>query len=47
MTPLPSLAKWERTSHSLHEAAMLLGAIRQLAFPARAELFGAGDARRA
>jgi hypothetical protein len=33
MTPLPSLAKWERTSHSLHEAAMLLGAIRQLALP--------------
>jgi hypothetical protein len=33
MTPLPSLAKWERTSHSLHEAAMLLGAIRQLTFP--------------
>jgi hypothetical protein len=33
MTPLPSLAKWERTSHSLHAAAMLLGAIRQLAFP--------------
>jgi hypothetical protein len=33
MTPLPSLAEWERTSHSLHGAAMLLGAIRQLAFP--------------
>jgi hypothetical protein len=33
MTPLPSLAKWERTSHSLHDAAMLLGAIRQLANP--------------
>jgi Family of unknown function (DUF5996) len=33
MTPFPSLATWARTSHSLHEAAMLLGAIRQLAFP--------------
>jgi hypothetical protein len=33
MAPLPSLAKWERTWHSLHEAAMLLGAIRQLANP--------------
>src|SRR5919109_78870 len=33
MRPLPSLANWERTSHSLHQAAMLLGAIRQLANP--------------
>jgi hypothetical protein len=33
MTPLPSLSNWERTSHSLHAAAMLLGALRQLAFP--------------
>lgn len=31
MTVLPALANWERSSHSLHEAAMLLGAIRQLA----------------
>jgi hypothetical protein len=30
MTPLPPLANWERASHSLHKAAMLLGAIRQL-----------------
>ncbi|HEU5102875.1 MAG TPA: DUF5996 family protein [Roseiflexaceae bacterium] len=31
MTSLPALANWERSSDSLHEAAMLLGAIRQLA----------------
>ncbi len=33
MTPLPSLSNWGQTSHSLHAAAMLLGAIRQLVRP--------------
>jgi hypothetical protein len=36
MTPLPTLANWERSSHSLHKAAMLLGAIRQLVRPREA-----------
>ena len=36
MTPLPTLADWERSSHSLHKAAMLLGAIRQLVRPREA-----------
>jgi hypothetical protein len=36
MTPLPSLANWEETFHSLHKAAMLLGAIRQLVRPREA-----------
>ena len=36
MTPLPTLANWERSSHSLHKAAMLLGAIRQLVCPREA-----------
>src|SRR5262245_46945803 len=30
---LPSLANWEHSSHSLHAAALLLGAIRQLVRP--------------
>jgi hypothetical protein len=33
MTALPALANWEQTSHSLHAAAQLLGAIRQLVRP--------------
>jgi hypothetical protein len=36
MTALPTLTNWEETSHSLHKAAMLLGAIRQLVRPRQA-----------
>ena len=36
MTALPTLTNWEQTSHSLHKAAMLLGAIRQLVRPREA-----------
>jgi hypothetical protein len=36
MTTLPTLINWKQTSHSLHKAAMLLGAIRQLVRPREA-----------